>query len=194
LESSCEEEAIALRRCRGRSSREAFEVIVSRYMKDAYFIALGLVGNREDALDLSQEAFFRAYRKMNRLKEGARFFPWFYQILRNLCFTHLRRRRVRQAASFDECEGDKCIAAGTDSFDPEMVAERNEVNDRLWKAIGRLSDKHREVIILRHFQNLSYEQIAQNLFCSKGTVMSRLYHARKKLKELLDAEKGGRQE
>jgi len=193
LERLCEEEAMALRRCRGRSSREAFEVIVSRYMKDAYFIALGLVGNREDALDLSQEAFFRAYCNINRLKEGGRFFPWFYQILRNLCFSHLRKRKVRQAASLEETAGDKSMSAAA-SFDPEMVAQRNETNDRLWKTIGRLSDKHREVIILRHFQNLSYEQIAQNLFCSKGTVMSRLYHARKKLKELLDAEKGGCQE
>ena len=194
MERLCEEEAVALRRCRGSSSREAFEVIVSRYMKDAYFIALGLVGNREDALDLSQEAFFRAYCNINRLKEGGRFFPWFYQILRNLCFSHLRKRKVRQAASLDETGGDKSMSAAAASFDPEMVAQRNETNDRLWKAIGRLSDKHREVIILRHFQNLSYEQIALNLFCSKGTVMSRLYHARKKLKELLDAEKGGRQE
>ena len=78
-----------------------------------------------------------------------------------------------------------------DSFDPEMVAERNEIRDRVWEAISRLDDKHREVIILRHFHTLSYEQISQMLFCNKGTVMSRLYYARKRLKEILDGEKGG---
>jgi len=78
-----------------------------------------------------------------------------------------------------------------DSFTPEVVAERNETKDRLWKAIGKLSEKHREVIILRHFQNLSYEQMSQILYCSRGTVMSRLYYARQRLKELLGTEKGG---
>ena len=85
LNSACEEEIIALQHCRG-GSRKAFEAVVRRYMKDAYFIALGFVGNREDALDLSQEAFFRAYRNINRLGPGRKFFPWFYQILKNLCF------------------------------------------------------------------------------------------------------------
>ena len=72
-----------------------------------------------------------------------------------------------------------------------MVVERNETKDRVWKAIGRLDEKHREVIVLRHFQYLSYDQIAKNLFCNKGTVMSRLYYARRRLKEILVSEKGG---
>jgi RNA polymerase sigma-70 factor (ECF subfamily) len=72
-----------------------------------------------------------------------------------------------------------------------VVAERNEINDRLWKAIGQLDYKHREVIVLRHFRNLSYEEIAGILFCNRGTVTSRLYNARKRLKEILDRQKGG---
>ena len=71
--------------------------IVKGHMKDAYLIALGLVGNREDALELSQEAFFRAYKHYDQLNSQGKFFPWFYQILRNLCFSHLRKRRVRRA-------------------------------------------------------------------------------------------------
>ena len=78
-----------------------------------------------------------------------------------------------------------------DRFDPETVAERNESKDRVWKAIGQLDEKHREVIILRHFQNLSYDEMAKVLFCNKGTVTSRLYYARKRLKEILEHEKGG---
>jgi len=187
--SVCQEETIAMRRCR-RGSAEAFEVLVNKYMKDAYFIALGLVGNREDALDLSQEAFIRAYRNIKHVKPGHRFFPWFYQILKNLCVSHLRKRRYRQAASLD-AEDCPEVAAKDDGFCPDVVAGRNETKDRLWRAIGKLDDKHREVIILRHFQNMSYDQIAEALHCNKGTVTSRLYYARKKLEELLGTGKGG---
>ncbi|RKY86356.1 RNA polymerase sigma factor, partial [candidate division KSB1 bacterium] len=79
-------------------------------------------------------------------------------------------------------------AQRNDDFDPNLLVERNEIKDRVWKAIGQLGEKHREIIILRHFQNLSYGEIAEALFCSKGTVMSRLYYARKALKEILDHE------
>jgi RNA polymerase sigma-70 factor (ECF subfamily) len=79
----------------------------------------------------------------------------------------------------------------SDHFDPEVVAERNEAKDQVWDAISQLDTKHREVIILRHFQNHSYEEIAQMLLCNKGTVTSRLYYARKRLKENLNSEKGG---
>lgn len=177
-----------------------FEAVVKRHMKDAYFIALGLVGNREDAMELSQEAFFRAFRNFKQLNSKAKFFPWFYQILRNLCFSHLRRRKVRRASSLEDFAGDTMEADNDDRFDPEMVAERNETKDRLWRAIGQLDYKHREVIILRHFRNLSYDDISKILFCSRGTVTSRLYYARKRLKEILDRggphpagiQKGGR--
>ena len=184
-----QDEIIAMRRCR-RGSSAAFEVFVNKYMKDAYFIALGLVGNREDAMDLSQEAFIRAYRNIKHLKPERKFFPWFYQILKNLCISHLRKRRYRKADSLDR-EDCPEIPDNTDCFSPEVVAERNEFKDKVWQAIGKLDDKHREVIILRHFQNMSYEQIAEALYCNKGTVTSRLYYARKRLEELLSTVKGG---
>jgi len=188
LTSLCPEELTAMRRCRG-GSREAFEVFVNKYMKDAYFIALGLVGNREDALDLSQEAFVRAYRNIKQVKPGRGFFPWFYQILKNLCISHLRRRKHRLAGSLD-VEG--CPEpASTDDFSPDAVVGKDELKKEVWQAIGKLEPKHREVIVLRHFRNMSYEQIAKALFCNKGTVTSRLYYARKRLQELLSTEKGG---
>jgi len=187
--SICQDELIAMQRCR-RGSRKAFEVFVNRYMKDAYFIALGLVGNHDDALELSQEAFIRAYRNIKHVKPDRRFFPWFYQILKNLCVSHLRRRKYRQTSSLN-AEGCPEVAAQTDCFSPEAIARRNEIKDKVWQAIGKLDEKHREVIILRHFQNMSYDQIADALFCNKGTVTSRLYYARKKLEELLGTGKGG---
>ncbi|MGB2865137.1 MAG: sigma-70 family RNA polymerase sigma factor, partial [Sedimentisphaerales bacterium] len=178
-----------LQRCQ-RGSSEAFEVLVNKYMKDAYFIALGLVGNREDAMDLSQEAFVRAYRHIKDVKPGRKFFPWFYQILKNLCISHLRKRRYRRASSLNS-EDCPEVASTDDCFSPEVVARRNEIKDKVWQAIGKLDEKHREVIILRHFKNMSYDQIAEALFCNKGTVTSRLYYARKRLEELLGTGKGG---
>ncbi|MHC4741918.1 MAG: RNA polymerase sigma factor [Planctomycetota bacterium] len=178
-----------MRRCR-RGSREAFEVFVNKYMKDAYYIALGLVGNREDALDLSQEAFVRAYRNIKQVKPGRGFFPWFYQILKNLCISHLRKRKRRQANSLD-VEGCPEPEATNDDFSPDAVVGKDEIKKEVWQAISKLEPKHREVIILRHFRNMSYEQISEALFCNKGTVTSRLYYARKRLKELLSTEKGG---
>ncbi|MHC4289458.1 MAG: RNA polymerase sigma factor [Planctomycetota bacterium] len=190
MNSPCTTELAAIRQCRN-GSRKAFEVVVNKYMKDAYYIALGFVGNQEDAMDLSQEAFFRAYRNLDSLKSDSKFFPWFYQILKNLCFSHLRKFRNKKTLSLDGAEKPIDIQDDKNSFDPEMVAERNEAKDKLWQAIGQLDEKHREVIILRHFQNYSYDQIAKTLLYSKGTVMSRLYYARKKLRELLDDKKGG---
>jgi RNA polymerase sigma-70 factor (ECF subfamily) len=189
LDSLCEQER-AVAWGSFRSPREAFEAIVKRHMKDAYFIALGLVGNREDALELSQEAFYRAYKHFDQLNSQEKFFPWFYQILRNLCFSHLRKRRLRRAESLDEMDGEPAESDPADVFDPEMIAERNESKDRVWRAISRLDEKHREVIVLRHFRNLSYDEMAKVLFCNRGTVTSRLYYARKRLKEILEGSPG----
>ena len=172
-------------------AKVVFETFVNEHMKDAYFIALGLIGNHEDALELSQEAFYRAYRNFNQLNKKDKLFPWFYQILRNLCFSHLRKRRTRQSETLSESKDGEMPAEVNDYFNPEAVAQRNETKDRIWKAISQLDDKHREVIILRHFRNLSYDEMANILFCNKGTITSRLYYARKKLKEILDSEKGG---
>ncbi len=192
MHSFCEQDRTILQRCR-QGSKKAFEAVVNRYMKDAYFIALGLVGNRDDALELSQEAFLRAYCNINRLNPKGRFFPWFYQILRNLCFSHLRKTKIRRQHRLEKMGTEKANTGIAESFDPKVIAERNETRDKVWAAISRLDDKHREVIILRHFHTLSYEKISQILFCNKGTVMSRLYYARKKLKEILDGTKGGLQ-
>ena len=191
MQGICQEELAAIERCQ-KGSAKAFEMIVNRYTKQSYSIALGLVGNHDDALDLSQEAFVRAYKNIGKLRKSSRFFPWFYQILKNLCFTHLKRKRIRQTSSLHNPDGKLIpISAEGDWFVPDAVMERDETKDKVWKAIGKLSDKHREVIVLRHFENLTYEQIAAALYCSKGSVMSRLYHARKKLKKHLDTPNGG---
>ncbi len=191
LHDVCRGELDAIERCRNGAS-EAFESIVDRYKKQSYSIALGLVGNHDDALDLSQEAFVRAYKNIGKLNSDGKFFPWFYQILKNLCFTHLKKKKRRQMASLHNKEGQvNSPPADGDWFVADAVMERSELKDQVWQAIGKLSDKHREVIVLRHFENLSYEQIASAMHCSKGSVMSRLYHARKNLRQFFDTPDGG---
>lgn len=185
-----QDEHVLVQQCRD-GCRDAFEPIVKRYMKDSYYIALGLVGTHEDALEISQEAFYHAYRNIDKLQSSRKFFPWFYQILRNQCFTHLRKRKRRCEQSLDAIEGLRPEPAEEESFSPEAIAESTETKQIVWKAIGKLSKKHREVIILRHFRNMSYDEIANNLYCSKGTVMSRLYNARKKLKDIIANLEGG---
>lgn len=190
LSTSLPDEHVLVSKCRS-GCRQSFEPIVKRYMKDSYYIALGLVGNHDDALELSQQAFYHAFRNIRQLNSERKFFPWFYQILRNLCFTHLRKRSRRSEQSLSDIEEYVQPAASEYSFSPEAIAETDETKIAVWKAIGKLSETHREVIILRHFREMSYDEIAKHLYCSKGTVMSRLYNARKKLKTLLEDQQGG---
>lgn len=193
MQDACTNESVLIQRCR-RGSKDAYGAIVNKYMKDAYFIALALVGNREDALDLSQEAFVRAYINIKSLNLNWGFFPWFYQILRNLCFSHLRRRKARPGFSLDAIAEKRELALPSDCPGPAERAENRELQKQLWQAVNRLDEKHREVIVLRHFRNLSYKQMSKVLFCSIGTVTSRLYYARMKLKETLERKKGGWQQ
>jgi len=166
--------------------REAFGLLVTRYMRAAYFAALGLVGSREDALDLSQEAFARAFRARARLDPDRPFYAWYYTTLRRLCFNFLRDRRRRDA----------WIAAGemwietravSTAESPERVAERHDAQRRLADAIARLPDHEREVLVLKEFEGLKYREIAELVGVPVGTVMSRLYAARQRLSAVLEA-------
>ncbi|MBN1456809.1 MAG: sigma-70 family RNA polymerase sigma factor [Sedimentisphaerales bacterium] len=181
----CKNETVLLQQVKG-NCKAAFEEIVRKYMKQAYHIALGFVGNKEDAMDLSQEAFYRAYKNINTLDCDRKFFPWFYQILKNLCFTHLRKQSNRLRCQLDGVVEETAQHEYGLKFNPELIAEKNENKVRVWQALGQLDEKHREIIVLRHFQNLSYKQIAEALYCSKDTVTTRLYHARRMLKQILN--------
>jgi len=170
-----------------RGEVQAFEQLVERYKRRAYFVALSFVKNHEDALDLSQDSFVKAFRSLKRFKDEFTFFPWFYTIIRNNCLNHLRRVRRRDEKSLDELE-----ESGLQVFDskarPDEAADRTELCEKVREAIGRLSAEHREIIMLRHFHGMSYREIAETFRCPQGTVMSRLHAARQRLKELLQDE------
>lgn len=161
--------------------KQAFGILVERYMRRAYYVALGLVGCHEDALDLSQDAFVRAYKAINRFDRERAFFTWFYQILRNLCFNFIRDHKKREYAFSEICDGDLFQIQDEDQLPPDRLLEKKELSRRMWKSIQSLPETEREVIILREFQDMSYQEITQVVECPLGTVMSRLYSARKHL-------------
>jgi len=166
--------------------REAFGELVARYMRRAYYAALGLTGSHDDALDLSQEAFVRAYRARASLDPDRPFYPWLYQIVRRLCFNmqrdrRTRRRRMEEATPWLQDQAGARAAAS----DPARSAERSELRGRLELAIDKLPEREREVLVLKEFEGLRYREIAELLGIPIGTVMSRLYTARRNLAEIL---------
>lgn len=171
---------------------EAFRKLVEKYKKPAFFMALGLVGNRDDAYDLSQEAFIRVYRNLSRFNPRHRFFSWFYAILSNLCKNHLRGRQVREEYVRDRQNTADCGHQENAAPGPDILLEQDEASRRLWQEIERLPFEFREIIVLKNFQGLSYKEISAMLDIPMGTVMSRLYHARKKLKDNLQTADGMR--
>ncbi len=162
--------------------KEALRTLVEKYKKVAYRLALGLVGNRDDAHDISQEAFIRVYRSAATFDDSKPFLPWFYTIISNLCRTWLKRRTATENRFVDL--GDISFLL-VDSSNPESALIKEEMITRLRTAIQKLSFQDREILTLQHFRNLSYDEIAALLGIPRGTVMSRLYYARKKLAKLM---------
>jgi RNA polymerase sigma-70 factor (ECF subfamily) len=181
------ERALVLRARDG--DRQAFGDLVTRYMRRAYYQALGLVGSHDDALDLSQEAFARAFRARSSLDPERPFYAWLYQILRRLCFNFLRDRRTR-ARKLEAAAGWLAEEARSASEDPGRSALRAELRAQLESAIEALPDREREVLVLKEFEGLRYREIAELLGIPMGTVMSRLYAARRRLATSL-GEHGG---
>ena len=179
-------ESILVRRAQAGDTA-AFGELVSAYMHRCYYAALGMVGSPQDAEDLSQEAFVRAFRARARLDPERPFYPWLYQILRRLCYnftrdTSSRRRKLERAGWWLVAEA-TTRAAGDD---PERVRATDELRDRLEDAIAELSPAQREVFVLKEFEGLKYREIAELLDVPIGTVMSRLYAARQRLAQRLE--------
>lgn len=168
-------------------NKTALAKLVEKHKKLAYLTALGLVGNRDDAYDISQEAFLRVFRSARTFDEKQAFLPWFYTIIANLSRTWLRRRTRREKPMLDVDDVSYLLV---DRTNPESEMIRRETIDRLRRALMDLSFEDREIITLQHFRGMSYDEIADLLGIPKGTVMSRLYYARKKLAKLMESNDG----
>ena len=177
-------EANWIRRCKS-GDREAFSLLVKRYMKPAYYAALTFLGSHSDALDASQEAFVRAFRAMPTFDEGKRFYTWYYRILKNYCLNLLRARRAPIVP----------MSAMEPNLDPasaephaDTVMEQEERKRAVWDALWKLDAEDRELLVARDILETPYATLAELLDVPIGTVMSRLYHARRRLREQLGEE------
>lgn len=168
-----------------KGSRKAYEVLVRHYMRDAFLVAYGLVGNAEDARDLSQEAFIKAYQARARFDESRPFYPWLYRIIRNHCLNFVSRGMKHTTSLYYDENPDREKFASRSSTPLEEL-ERDERVRIVRAAVAQLSDDHREIIVLKNFKGHSYQEIADILDIPIGTVMSRLYYARKALKQIIE--------
>lgn len=174
--------------------REAFKQLVEQYQSRAHAVALGVVGNYQDAEDVVQDAFVKAYRNLGSFRGQSSFYTWLYRIVFNLAIDLSRRayrkneHSVEHAAGLDSAARTSASDAGSylgKVADPEEERRNAEIRLRFSQALASLSPEHRAVIILREIDGLSYSEISDVIGCSKGTVMSRLHHARKRLQAAL---------
>lgn len=165
---------------------EACTELVTRHRQAAFLFALQLLGNRDDALDVTQDALLRFVTTLGRFDAGRPIRPWLFRIVRNCARDLMRRHRVRQTESLDDHDEDSTPRVVVDPApDPEAVATRRQLQARVWHALAALSEPHREILVLRDYQDLAYAEIAQALDIPIGTVMSRLHAARRALRQLL---------
>jgi RNA polymerase sigma-70 factor, ECF subfamily len=163
----------------------AFRELVERHRRRAFAIAVGLVRDEQDALEIVQEAFLRVYRGLSSFNGAASFFTWLYRIVKNLSIDLMRRPAWQRELALDEA--DAGFDAALDEADPTDVLRRREIAARIGEALEALPPYHRGVILMREVEGMSYEEMAKAAGVSKGTIMSRLFHARKKLQRALVA-------
>jgi RNA polymerase sigma-70 factor (ECF subfamily) len=166
----------------------AREELARRYRGPAYVLALQLLGNRDDALDVAQEAMLRFFATLGRLTPGRSVRPWLLTIVRNQARDLWRRQRVRRTEPIDGSGEGLAAELVVLVPNPEETAGREELRRRVWSALSRLSEGQREIVVLRDFHGLSYEEIAHVLDIKVGTVMSRLHAARTQLRARLSAD------
>ncbi len=171
-----------LKKCQAGNAR-FFEPIVRAYERPGMRVALGMMGNRDDATDALQDAFIKTWRSLRSFDLKRSFSPWFFQILRNQCRDALRKRKVRfRLEALDERLEMK---PSDPEQSPARIQEKKAAKEQLWKALEQLSEDHREIIVLKEIEGFRYGEIARILNIPEGTVASRLFHARRALATVL---------
>lgn len=173
--------------------REAFRELFERYQRKVMTIVVGMVGNPEDALEIVQDTFVKAYENLSGFKGESSFYTWLFRIAVNRAIDFRRHRRRNPTTGLEEEFGfpdsdqpyDDFLGDTEERTDPVRLAQAHEIGSRVAEAIAELTPDHRAVILLREVEGLSYEEISRVMQCSKGTVMSRLHYARKKLQRKL---------
>jgi RNA polymerase sigma-70 factor (ECF subfamily) len=171
-----------------RGDARAFRALVERYQRRVYQLALGMVKDSDEAMDITQETFVRVHRYLPSFKGDSSFFTWTYRIAMNLCLDSARRRGRSERVEMDESDAE--IEARMDPpsaafAGPQRAALNSELKAKIDDALASLSENHRAILLLREVEGLSYEELARALGIRKGTVMSRLFHARLKMQRKL---------
>jgi RNA polymerase sigma-70 factor (ECF subfamily) len=179
-----------VKQCQGGNT-EAFDQLVTRYRTRVFAMIYNMVHNEQDAWDLAQDSFVKAWKSIGRFRGRSSFYTWIYRIVMNVTIDWLRKKQVKGAgAEFNdaiqlrEIEPASRTVPRADPLPHERM-ERSEIRARIDNAIAQISPEHRAVILMKEIEEMQYHEIAEALGCSIGTVMSRLFYARKKLQNLL---------
>jgi len=182
-----EDETLVARAQGGDAS--AFDVLVERYKQRVYATVYHMTGNHEDANDLVQDAFIKAYRNLHSFKGQSSFYTWIYRIAVNRTINFLKRRKDRGHLSLNDMdanvETDPDYVELMSHITPRREVGLNELQEKLNEAIQKLSEEHRAVVIMHDVQGMTHADIAKVMHCSEGTVRSRLFYARQQLQGLL---------
>ena len=171
-----------------RGGMVAFEELVARHRDKIYARAYSMMRNEEEAIDLSQEAWVKGWQRLSQFQGESSFGTWMTRIVINLCLDQLRKQKRQRTESVEEMAEE---SGGVErhmpvvTVNPTAGLERNELRQRIDRALSQLSYEHRTVMVLHEFEELEYKEIAKVMECSIGTVMSRLFYARRKMAALL---------
>ncbi len=173
--------------------RDAFREIVEKYQRRVYSICYGMLKNPDDSMDVSQEVFVKVFRYLEKFNGESTFYTWLYRIAVNMCIDFIRKNSRMRSVDYDDGiariesmeGGDDNILPSTLGLNPDKVYGRKELRQKMLEALETLSENHRTILVLREVDGLSYDELAEVLNISKGTVMSRLYHARRYYQDAL---------
>ncbi len=168
----------------------SFDALTLMFRERLYSVIYNMTFNHDDAAELTQESFVKAFRSIGKFKEKSSFFTWIYRIGVNLTLTHLKKRKSRKLFSFDSLLSDGISSRDAENFtSKESNSVRttllNELHEKLNEALLKLSDKHRTIVVLFEIDGLSHKEIASIMSCTVGTVRSRLHYAKLQLQSLL---------
>lgn len=201
-EAAAADEGALVERARA-GDHEAFRALYQRYHRRVYSLAYGVVQNPDDALDVVQEGFIKAHRYLAKFEGNSSFYTWLYRIVMNLSIDHIRKRKRGRHVDFDDAiaHGQDEGALGEDALVPRILGQnpgkslvRKEMREQIGMALAELSENHRAVLVMRELDGMSYEEMAQAMQCSKGTIMSRLFHARRNMQKRLLEYMGGQKD
>lgn len=173
--------------------QRAFRTLVERYQRKVYSVALGMLKDKEEAMDVSQEAFVKVYKYLDHFKGDSSFYTWLYRITVNICIDVIRKRgsgrgedvEFDESLAHDTAEAQIGALGSRLGTNPQKSALRRELADKIQEALEQVPEKHRAILLLREIEGLSYEELSKILDIPKGTVMSRLFHARAKVQKIL---------